>query len=84
MQTIDYLHAIAAVAFTIAAFYKLRGSQQEHFYTRLIAAAWFGLTVIDRDIDVMIVRIISNCVIIAIPTTEILAPLFMSFWRNKK
>ena len=84
MQTIDYLHIITTVTFAIAAFYKLRGSQQEHFYTRLIAAAWFGLTVLDRDIPVVIVRIINNCVIIAIPTTEILAPAFMRFWKNKK
>jgi hypothetical protein len=84
VQTIDYLHIISATAFFLSAVHKLRGHQQEHFFTRFVAGAWFALTVMDRDIDIDMVRIISNCVIIAIPVTEMLSPQFTKYWRNKK
>ena len=83
MQLIDFLHGIAAVAFFFAALDKLRHTKQEHFYTRIIAAAWFTLTVFYHDMPILLVRVISNCVIIAIPMTEIVSPKFANWWRNK-
>ena len=83
MQLIDILHGIAAVVFFFAALDKLRHTKQEHFYTRIIAAAWFTLTVVDPDMNILLVRVISNCVIIAIPMTEIASPKFTKYWRRK-
>ena len=80
---IDVLHGIAAVVFFFAALDKLRHTKQEHFYTRIIAAAWFTLTVVDPDMNILLVRVISNCVIIAIPMTEIASPKFTKYWRRK-
>ena len=83
MQLIDFLHGIAAVVFFFAALDKLRHTKQEHFYTRIIAAAWFTLTVIDPDMNILLVRVISNCVIIAIPMTELVSPILANYWRRK-
>ena len=83
MQLIDILHGIAAVAFFFAALDKLRHTKQEHFYTRIIAAAWFTLTVVDPDMNILLVRVISNCVIIAIPMTELVSPILANYWRRK-
>ena len=83
MQLIDFLHGIAAVVFFFAALDKLRHTKQEHFYTRIIAAAWFTLTVIDPDMNILLVRVISNCVIIAIPMTELVSQILANYWRRK-
>jgi len=83
MQLIDILHGIAAVVFFFAALDKLRHTKQEHFYTRIIAAAWFTLTVVDSDMNILLVRVISNCVIIAIPMTELVSPILTNYWRRK-
>ena len=83
MQLIDILHGIAAVVFFFAALDKLRHTKQEHFYTRIIAAAWFTLTVVDPDMNILLVRVISNCVIIAIPMTEVASPILANYWRRK-
>jgi len=83
MQLIDVLHGIAAITFLISALHKLAGTQQEHFYTRIIAAAWFTTTVFYHDMPVELVRIISNCVIIAIPMTEIASPILTNYWKGK-
>ena len=83
MQLIDVLHGIAAVVFFFAALDKLRHTKQEHFYTRIRAAAWFTLTVVDSDMNILLVRVISNCVIIAIPMTELVSPILANYWRRK-
>ena len=83
METIDYLHSVAALTFFLAAIDKLRRTQQEHFYTRIIAAIWFTATVVYHDMPVLVVRVISNCVIIAIPMTELASPKFINWWRKK-
>jgi hypothetical protein len=83
MELIDYLHIIAAVAFLIAAHDKLQGTQQEHFYTRILASAWFASTVLFQDMPVLLVRVISNCIVIALPMTEIVSPRLFKMWRNK-
>lgn len=83
MQFIDILHGISAVAFLISALHKLAGTQQEHFYTRVIAAAWFAFTVFEPEMNILLVRVISNCVIIAIPMTEIASPILTKYWRRK-
>jgi hypothetical protein len=83
MELIDILHSIAAIVFFLAALDKLKHTKQEHFYTRIIAAAWFLFTVIYHDMPVLLVRVVSNCVIIAIPMTEIASPKFTKYWRRK-
>jgi len=83
MELIDILHGISAAAFFISALHKLKHTQQEHFYTRIIAAAWFTLTVVWHDMPVLLVRVISNCVIISIPMTEIASPILTKYWRRK-
>ena len=83
MQLIDVLHGIAAAVFFFAALDKLRHTKQEHFYTRIIAAAWFTTTVFYHDMPVELVRVISNCVIIAIPMTEIASPILTNYWKGK-
>ena len=83
MQLIDVLHSIAAIVFFLAALDKLKHTKQEHFYTRIIAAAWFLFTVIYHDMPVLLVRVVSNCVIIAIPMTELVSPILANYWRRK-
>ncbi len=83
MELIDVLHGISAAAFFISAIHKLKHTQQEHFYTRIIAAAWFTITVFLHEMPVELVRIISNCVIIAIPMTEIASPILTKYWQRK-
>ncbi len=82
MSHIDWLHLAQAVFFGAAALHKLSKHQAEHFFTRLLCALWFVLTVLNPDMDVHFVRDVSNYVIILIPTIELTSPLFLRYWRR--
>lgn len=82
MEHIDWLHLAQFALFGAAAFYKLSKHQAEHFFTRLVVSLWFGLTVIERGMDVHFVRDVSNYVIILIPIIDLTSPLFLRYWRR--
>jgi hypothetical protein len=85
MELIDYLHIITAFLFGVAALHKLYGKQAEHFYTRIVASAWFFMTFVFRDyLPIQWVRELSNYVIMTVPLVEIVSPMFIRYWKNKK
>ena len=83
MNHIDVNHAIMAIVFILAAIIKLRQKQMEHFFTRFAAAVWYTLTVIDPNMDVDAVRIISTFGIIIIFTIEITSPIVRKYYGGK-
>jgi hypothetical protein len=84
MTTIDYLHIAATILFFFAALYKLKTRQSEHFFTRIMVALWFGLTVANRDMPVIFVREMSNYVVMLVPLIELIYPRFQEHFRGKK
>lgn len=84
MGLIDWLHLISCFLFLVAALHKIYKRQAEHFFTRFLIAAWFGLTVWDRDLPVDFVRVMSNYVLMILPLIEIVSPAFRKYWRGKR
>lgn len=83
MLLIDWIHLGMALLFVITAIQKLLGRQGEHFYTRLVNGAWFGLTVIDREMPVDVVRIFSTSLILIMLSVEASSPIFRRYYRGK-
>jgi hypothetical protein len=84
MVAIDYIHIFTSLFFGMAAIYKLRHKQAEHFFTRSLVFIWFALTVFDRHMNVDFVRIMSNYVIMLVPFIELVSPMFRKYWKNKQ
>ena len=83
MALIDWLHLVSCFLFLVASLHKIYKRQAEHFFTRFLIAAWFGLTVWDRDLPVEFVRVMSNYVLMLLPIIEITSPVFRKYWRRK-
>jgi len=83
LETIDYLHIITVILFSLSALYKLKSRQSEHFFTRAMVALWFALTVANRDMPVQFVRQMSNYVVMLIPLIELVYPQFQKHFRGK-
>jgi hypothetical protein len=83
MVLIDYIHIITATLFALSAFYKLHRRQSEHFFTRSLVALWFALTVLNREMPVDFVRLMSNYVIMLIPMVELIQPGLQKYYRGK-
>ena len=83
MELIDWLHLTSCFLFLVAALHKIYKRQAEHFFTRFLIAAWFGLTVWGRDLPVEFVRVMSNYVLMLLPVIEITSPMFRKYWRHK-
>jgi hypothetical protein len=79
MSAIDINHAIMAILFYTTAYIKLRGNQMEHFWIRLVAALWYTLTLLVRDMPVEFVRVISTNIIIIVLSIEILSPIIRKY-----
>lgn len=84
MDLLDWLHLVSGFLFLVASLHKIYKRQAEHFFTRFLIAAWFGLTVWDRDMPVDFVRVMSNYVLMLMPLIEIISPAFRKYWRGKK
>jgi len=84
MNPIDVNHFILVIVLMPAAIVKLRQRQMEHFWTRFAAAIWYILTVIEPDMDIAAVRIISTSVIIIIFTIEIASPIVRRYYGGHK
>lgn len=82
MQLIDVIHLVMAILFTTSALIKLKHHQPEHFFTRIMNAAWFFATVIDRDMPVLFVRTFSTSFIVILLMAEVLSPLFR--WNMRR
>jgi hypothetical protein len=83
MELIDYIHIATCTLFSLAAFYKLYRRQSEHFFTRSLVALWFLLTILNRDMPVDFVRLMSNYVIMLIPMVELIQPGLQKYYRGK-
>jgi len=84
MMMIDWFHLIMAVLFFISAVIKMRQHQAEHFFTRIVSAGWYVVTVIFHDIDVSTVRLFSTGLIIIMLAVEVTSPLFRWNLRRKQ